>query len=177
MGLMKIEERAGRMLSLEGKVAMVTGAASGIGRRIAFRLTEMGALVALLDIDDVKGRESAAEIEAQAGAAVFLNTDVRSAAECRRAVGTVIERSGRIDILCNCAGVAIRKDVIDLTEDEWDLRPGSRRDPQRNLSAVAPSRASHDSQRRRQHCEHRLGMVAQRRSARRILIVPPKGGR
>jgi len=121
MGSRKIEERAGRMLSLEGKVAMVTGAASGIGRRIAFRLAEMGALVALLDIDDVKGRESAAEIEAQAGAAVFLNTDVRSAAECRRAAGTVIERSGRIDILCNCAGVAIRKDVIDLTEDEWDL--------------------------------------------------------
>ena len=91
MGSMKIEERAGRMLSLEGKVAMVTGAASGIGRRIAFRLAEMGALVALLDIDDIKGRESAAEIEAQAGAAIFLNTDVRSAAECRRAVGTVIE--------------------------------------------------------------------------------------
>jgi NAD(P)-dependent dehydrogenase (short-subunit alcohol dehydrogenase family) len=117
----RIEERAGRLLSLEGKVAMVTGAASGIGRGISIRLAELGAFVALLDIDDLKGRESAAEIEAHGGAAVFLNCDVRSAAECRRAVERIIEKSGKIDILCNCAGIAIRKNIVDLTEDEWDL--------------------------------------------------------
>lgn len=100
---------------------MVTGAASGIGRGISIRLAEMGAFVALLDVDDIKGRTCAEEIEAQGGAAVFLNCDVRSAAECRRAVETVIERSGKADVLCNCAGVAIRKDVVDLTEDEWDF--------------------------------------------------------
>jgi NAD(P)-dependent dehydrogenase (short-subunit alcohol dehydrogenase family) len=117
----KIEERAAQLLSLDGKVAMVTGAASGIGRGIAIRLAEMGALVAVLDIDDIKGRACAAEIEEQGGAAVFLNCDVRSAAECRRAVETVVKRSGKIDILCNCAGVAIRKDIVELTEDEWDF--------------------------------------------------------
>jgi NAD(P)-dependent dehydrogenase (short-subunit alcohol dehydrogenase family) len=117
----KIEERAAQLLSLDGKVAMVTGAASGIGRGIAIRLAEMGALVAVLDIDDVKGRACAAEIEEQGGAAVFLNCDVRSAAECRRAVETVVKRSGKIDILCNCTGVAIRKDIVELTEDEWDF--------------------------------------------------------
>src|SRR5579864_4228688 len=117
----KIEESAVRFLSLEGKVAMVTGAASGIGRGIAIRMAELGAFVALLDIDDIKGRESAAEIEAQGGEVVFLNCDVRSAAECRRAVETIIQRSGKIDYLCNCAGVAIRKDIVELTEDEWDL--------------------------------------------------------
>jgi NAD(P)-dependent dehydrogenase (short-subunit alcohol dehydrogenase family) len=117
----RIEERAGRLLSLEGKVAMVTGAASGIGRGISIQLAELGAFVALLDIDDLKGRESAAEIEAHGGAAVFLNCDVRSAAECRRAVERIIEKSGKIDILCNCAGIAIRKNIVDLTEDEWDL--------------------------------------------------------
>jgi NAD(P)-dependent dehydrogenase (short-subunit alcohol dehydrogenase family) len=100
---------------------MVTGAASGIGRGISIRLAELGAFVALLDIDDLKGRESAAEIEAHGGAAVFLNCDVRSAAECRRAVERIIEKSGKIDILCNCAGIAIRKNIVDLTEDEWDL--------------------------------------------------------
>lgn len=100
---------------------MVTGAASGIGRGIAIRLAEMGALVVLLDIDDLKGRESAADIEGRGGAAIFLNCDVRSAAECRRAVETVVKRSGKIDILCNCAGVAIRKNIVELTEDEWDL--------------------------------------------------------
>jgi NAD(P)-dependent dehydrogenase (short-subunit alcohol dehydrogenase family) len=121
IALKDIENRAAQFLSLEGKVALVTGAASGIGRGISVRLAELGAFVALLDIDDVKGRESVTEIEAQEGEAVFLNCDVRSAAECRRAVETVIKQSRKIDILCNCAGVAIRKDIIELTEDEWDL--------------------------------------------------------
>ncbi len=117
----KIEERASQLLSLGGKVAMVTGAASGIGRGISHRLAEMGAFVALLDIDDIKGRVCAAEIEARGGAAVFLNCDVRSGAECRRAVESVIAQRGKVDILCNCAGVAIRKDIVELTEDEWDF--------------------------------------------------------
>jgi NAD(P)-dependent dehydrogenase (short-subunit alcohol dehydrogenase family) len=117
----KIAERAAQLLSLEGKVAMVTGAASGIGRGISIRLAEMGAMVAILDIDDSKGREAAAEIGAHAGEAVFLKCDVRSADECRRAVDTIIKRWGKIDILCNCAGIAIRKDIVELTEDEWDF--------------------------------------------------------
>jgi NAD(P)-dependent dehydrogenase (short-subunit alcohol dehydrogenase family) len=117
----KIVERAVQLLSLEGKVAMVTGAASGIGRGISIRLAEMGAFVAVLDIDETKGRETAAEIEAHEGQAVSLKCDVRSAADCRRAIETIIEKSGKIDILCNCAGIAIRKDIVELTEDEWDL--------------------------------------------------------
>src|ERR1700687_5733684 len=117
----KIAERAAQLLSLKGKVAMVTGAASGIGRGISMRRAEMGASVALLDIDDSKGREAAAEIEAHTGEAVFLKCDVRSADECRRAVDMIIKRWGKIDILCNCAGIAIRKDIVELTEDEWDL--------------------------------------------------------
>jgi NAD(P)-dependent dehydrogenase (short-subunit alcohol dehydrogenase family) len=117
----KIEVRAAQLLSLQGKVAMVTGAASGIGRGIAVRLAEMGAFVTLLDIDDIKGRACAAQIEAHGGEALFLNCDVRSAAECRRAVETINQKTHNIDILCNCAGVAIRKDVVELTEDEWDL--------------------------------------------------------
>ncbi len=100
---------------------MVTGAASGIGRGISIRLAEMGASVSVLDIDESKGSETAVEIEAQGGEAVFMKCDVRRAADCRRAVETVIERSGKIDILCNCAGIAIRKDIVELTEDEWDL--------------------------------------------------------
>ncbi len=117
----KIEERAAQLLSLKGKVAIVTGAASGIGRGISIRMAEMGAFVALIDIDDIKGRAVSAEIEAHGGAAVFLNCDVRNGAECRRAVDVIVKQSGKIDILCNCAGVAIRKDIVELTEDEWDL--------------------------------------------------------
>ena len=49
-----------------------------------------------------------------------MKCDVRSAADCRHAVETVNQTKSKIDILCNCAGIAIRKDVVDLTEDEWD---------------------------------------------------------
>lgn len=121
MELNKVVERATQLLTLAGKVAIVTGAASGIGRGISLRLAEMGASVALLDIDEVKGRATGTEIEVHGGSAAFVKCDVRSAADCGRAVDTIIERSGKIDILCNCAGIAIRKDIVELTEDEWDL--------------------------------------------------------
>jgi|HubBroStandDraft_5_1064220.scaffolds.fasta_scaffold69337_2 NAD(P)-dependent dehydrogenase (short-subunit alcohol dehydrogenase family) len=117
----KIKNRAATLLSLEAKVALITGAASGIGRGIALRLAEMGAFVAVLDIDEVKGREATNKIENVVGTATFLKCDVRHAAECRLAVETVIAQKGKIDILCNCAGIAIRKDIVRLTEDEWDL--------------------------------------------------------
>jgi len=116
----KIAEQAAKLVSLKSKVAVVTGAASGIGRGIAMRISEMGAFVSVLDIDAKKGEETAAEIRNQGGEALFTKCDVRSAADCRHAVETAISKWGRIDILCNCAGIAIRKDVVDLTEEEWD---------------------------------------------------------
>src|SRR5579863_10262480 len=116
----KFEDRAKQLLSLEGKVAIVTGAASGIGRGIALRLAEMGAFVGIFDIDETKGRVTVGEIAEQGGAAEFLPCDVCSATDCRRAVQAVVDKEARIDILCNCAGIAIRKDVVELTEDEWD---------------------------------------------------------
>jgi NAD(P)-dependent dehydrogenase (short-subunit alcohol dehydrogenase family) len=119
--LKNLEQRAAKLLSLEGKVAMVTGAASGIGRGIALRLAEMGAFVAALDINEVEGNKTVSEIDTQGGAAKFLKCDVRSAVDCRTAVENVIEQRGQIDIVCNCAGIAIRKDVVKLSEAEWDL--------------------------------------------------------
>jgi NAD(P)-dependent dehydrogenase (short-subunit alcohol dehydrogenase family) len=116
----KIEQHAARLVSLEGKVAAITGAASGIGRGISLLLAQMGASVALLDIDQAKGEAAAAEIRNQSGEAIYVMCDVRRAADCRDAVEGVIKKWGKIDILCNCAGIAIRKDVVDLTEEEWD---------------------------------------------------------
>ena len=113
---MSLKDCAAQLLSLEGKVAMVTGAASGIGRGIALRLAEMGAFVAVLDIDDDKGQAAVREL----GSGVFMRCDVRSGADCKNAVDSVIRAKGRIDILCNCAGIAIRKDVVELTEDQWN---------------------------------------------------------
>jgi len=117
---MNLEERARQLLSLEGKVAMVTGAASGIGRGIAIRLAEMGASVAVLDINEENGLETVASITAEKGRGIYLQCDVRSRSECRNAVDRTIAGFGKVDVLCNNAGIAIRKDVIELAEDEWD---------------------------------------------------------
>jgi NAD(P)-dependent dehydrogenase (short-subunit alcohol dehydrogenase family) len=117
----KIAEHATELLSLEKKGAMITGAASGIGRGIALRLAEMGAAVALLDIDEAQGRTTASEIVAKGGRAIFLRADVRSRNDCHQAVERVVADFGQIDILCNNAGIAIRKDVVALNEEEWDL--------------------------------------------------------
>jgi len=116
-----ISETASRLLSLEGKVAVITGAGSGIGRGIALRLSEMGAAVVILDIDSEKGEATVRTITERAGRALFEKCDVRSAEDCRSATEKTITAFGRIDILCNNAGVVIRKTVVDLKEGEWDV--------------------------------------------------------
>jgi NAD(P)-dependent dehydrogenase (short-subunit alcohol dehydrogenase family) len=118
---MKIAERAEQLLSLNDQVAIVTGAASGIGRGIALLLASMGATVVVLDIDDRGGNETVAEICEQHGKARFLPCDVGSAEDCARAARTTVETFGKISILCNNAGVVIRKSVTELREEEWDV--------------------------------------------------------
>jgi NAD(P)-dependent dehydrogenase (short-subunit alcohol dehydrogenase family) len=115
-----ISETAKHLLSLEGKVAMVTGAASGIGRGIALRLAELGAAIVILDIDAAAAKSTEERI-AQQGKSRFEKCDVRSSRDCQQAVAAAIDAFGKIDILCNNAGVILRKDVTNLTEDEWDL--------------------------------------------------------
>jgi NAD(P)-dependent dehydrogenase (short-subunit alcohol dehydrogenase family) len=118
---MKAAERARQLLSLEGKVAMVSGAASGIGRSIATHLAEMGASVCVLDLDEEKGAETVTGLTADEGKAIFVKCDVRSSSACKHAVERTVASFGKIDILCNNAGVAIRKDTVELKDDEWDM--------------------------------------------------------
>lgn len=119
-GRRSLAELSVELLSLEGKVAMVTGAASGIGRGIAIRFAQMGAFVAVLDIYEDGGKTCVEEIRGMETESIFLRCDVTSASDCRRAVEHIARTKNRIDILCNCAGIAVRKDVVDLTEEEWD---------------------------------------------------------
>ena len=106
---------------LEGRVALVTGAAQGFGQAIAQRLAEEGATLALLDR---QAERLAAVAQAMAGsgaAALALPADIAQATEVRRAVEEAANRFDRIDILVNSAGVLRLSDVLVCTEEEWDM--------------------------------------------------------
>ena len=109
------------MISLQGKVAVISGAASGIGRGTALLLAEAGAKIAVLDINEDKGHETVAMIQAKGGQSVFIKCDVCSDPECQAAVEKTLSEFGKIDILFNNAGIAIRKSTVALEESEWDL--------------------------------------------------------
>ena len=113
--------KALELVSLEGRVAVISGAGSGIGLGTAERLAEFGASAVLLDIDRTRGTRAAAGIAARGGRALFIACDVRSDADCRRAVGEAVREFGRIDVLFNNAGVTVRKNAVELKEEEWDL--------------------------------------------------------
>jgi NAD(P)-dependent dehydrogenase (short-subunit alcohol dehydrogenase family) len=111
---MKHEE----LFSLKGKVAVVTGAASGIGKGCAGFLSDMGAEVVLLDISKEKGEAAAEEI---ASGSCFMECDITDEAQCETVAERVKERFKRVDVLVNCAGVIRRKSVVDLTEEDWNI--------------------------------------------------------
>ena len=118
---MNIKKKALELLSLEGKLAMVTGGASGIGLGTAIRLAEVGASIALLDIDKSQGKRAAKEIRRLGGDVEFYSCDVTSFSECEETARAVYEEFSRIDILFNNAGVIRRKNTLELSEEEWDL--------------------------------------------------------
>jgi NAD(P)-dependent dehydrogenase (short-subunit alcohol dehydrogenase family) len=89
---------------LEGKVAIVTGAGSGIGRASALRFADEGACVAVVDVDAATVTATAADIAARGGEAISVTADVTSAAAVDHAVGAAVERFGRLDVLFACAG-------------------------------------------------------------------------
>lgn len=107
-------------ISLQGKVAVVTGAASGIGRAAGLRLAQVGASMALLDIDGELGKKTEEEILREGGIARFFRCDVTSMKDCQETTEKIMEIFGRIDILFNNAGSIIRKDILGLTEGDWD---------------------------------------------------------
>ncbi|KYK32225.1 MAG: short-chain dehydrogenase [Theionarchaea archaeon DG-70-1] len=114
-------KKVSELVSLKGKVAVVTGAASGIGFATARLLAEMGALTALLDINEPEGKKAAKEIEDSKRNAKFYTCDVTSSTDCRKVTERIYTEFCRIDVLVNCAGVVVRKDVVELSEKEWDF--------------------------------------------------------
>jgi 2-hydroxycyclohexanecarboxyl-CoA dehydrogenase len=105
---------------LNGKVAIITGAAQGIGRAIAMRLAEEGAKVAVADINDAAAAQTVQEIRASGGQAMAVKLDVTSLDEAMAAVGTVERELGPIDILVNNAGWDKVEPFIENTPETWD---------------------------------------------------------
>ena len=111
------------MFSLEGKIALITGASQGIGETIARQLAKQGAFAVCASLPSTEGdlRHVVAAIEADGGQADYVLLDMRDGASIRAAVDTVLERHGALHILVNNAGITKDKLMIQMKEDEFEL--------------------------------------------------------
>ena len=107
-------------MKLAGRVALITGGGSGIGRAAAELFASEGAAVAVVDLDADAAEATAATISASGGEARAIVADVSSAAEVSSALDAAIRAFGRLDIVYNNAGVNSTGTVADATEDDWD---------------------------------------------------------
>lgn len=109
------------VMKLKDRVAIITGATSGIGEASALLFAEEGAKVTVTGRDEARGQTVVTAIEAAGGKALFVRADVRLAGDCERVVAETLRTfGGRLDILFNNAGVFHPHNAIDCTEEEWD---------------------------------------------------------
>jgi len=108
-----------KLFSLEGKVAVVTGGTSGIGRALSLGLAEAGADVIPTARRQQQVEDTASAIEALGRQTLRLASDVCDRASLERLLAAAQDRFGKVDILVNCAGIIKRTPTIDLTEEEW----------------------------------------------------------
>jgi len=109
------------LFSLQGKVALITGAAQGIGREIALGFAQYGADIVAVDLSDEKLLTLKNAIEAKKRRCLVLTIDLAHGDQIERMVETAVKEMGRIDILANIAGVNVHKAAEEMTEKEWDF--------------------------------------------------------
>lgn len=107
---------------LDGKVALITGGGSGIGKASALAFARKGAKLVVVDVDAESGQATVSEIESAGGQAIFVRADVTSSAEVRAMIDRTIEVYGRLDCAFNNAGIEgnVGVPIADYDEDNWD---------------------------------------------------------
>jgi NAD(P)-dependent dehydrogenase (short-subunit alcohol dehydrogenase family) len=105
---------------LQGKTALITGGAGGIGRAAALLFAREGAAVGIVDLNQEAGREIAHEISVAGSLAIFEHADVTRAADCHRAVERIVRELGGIQVLFNNAGIIRRASAVEISEEDWD---------------------------------------------------------
>src|SRR4051812_32426864 len=110
-------------MRLQGKVALITGAGSGIGRQAALLFSKQGAAVAAVDVNEEAARETVSLVEKEGGRAISCKADVSRARDCERMVAQAESAFGRLNVLFNNAGIMHGKDDDAVSTDEaiWDL--------------------------------------------------------
>ncbi|MBI2906431.1 MAG: glucose 1-dehydrogenase [Chloroflexi bacterium] len=107
-------------MRLAGKVAVITGAASGMGRATSILFAKEGAKVVVADINDKGGVETLEEIKKAGGEAIFVHTDVSKEKDVANLIKTAVDTYGGLDILYNNAGMAAPPGLVNVTEEQWD---------------------------------------------------------
>jgi len=107
-------------MRLEGKVAFISGGARGMGAAEAKMFVREGAKVAIGDVLEEEGKKTEVQINEAGGQAIFVQMDVTSESDWRRAIGVTVQRFGKLDILVNNAAVAVFVEPDDATVDDWD---------------------------------------------------------
>jgi len=109
------------MADSQGRIALVTGAAQGIGRAIALELARTGAALALGDINEAKLAEVVKEVEAMGGTAAAFKLDVSNQESIENGAKAVLDRFGKVDILVNNAGITRDALMMSMKRSDWDL--------------------------------------------------------
>ncbi len=110
-------------MRLQNKVALITGASSGIGRETALLFASEGAKVVCVDINDDGGKETVTMIQEQHGEAIYVHADVSKTADCEHMVSAAEESFGKLNVIFNNAGImhSSDDDAVNTDEDVWDL--------------------------------------------------------
>src|SRR3954470_21347095 len=109
-----------KQMRFEGKVCLVTGGGSGIGKAAAQRFAAEGGKVVIVDINEQHGNQAVQDIEKTGGEAIFAKANVGVSAEVQAAVQAGISKWGRLDVVVNDAAMMTFTPVVDLPEDDWD---------------------------------------------------------